>query len=189
VPGVTLPTLEQHPSPNVSSRRGVVPWLIVLHRPVGSYAGALATLLDDTRPVHDRVSAHVLTGGPNGHAAQLAPWDRKAWSCETFNAASYNLEIADDAWNGRDPRALAEAARIVAFLSKRTGIPPEWTRQPTHEPGIVRHYDLGRAGGGHSDPTTDNGLWLRFIADVRAEWRRGAFRPTWGVGELLRIDT
>jgi hypothetical protein len=24
---------------------------------------------------------------------------------------------------------------------------------------------------------------------VKAEWRRGAFRPTWGVGELLRIDT
>jgi hypothetical protein len=29
---------------------------------------------------------------------------------------------------------------------------------------------------------------LRFVADVKAEWRRGAFRPTWGVGELKRID-
>jgi hypothetical protein len=65
-----------------------------------------------------------------------------------FNSASYNLEIDDDAWNGRDPAALETAARITAFLCTRTGIPPTWTLQPTHAAGVCRHYDLGgRAAG------------------------------------------
>jgi transposase InsO family protein len=183
VPGVILPTLEQHPSPNVSSRRGIVPWLIVLHRPVGSYAGALATL---TRPGSD-ASAHVLTDS-NRRAAQLVPWDRKAWACATFNTVSYNVEVDDDAWNGRDPGALATAARIVGFLCARTGIPAVWQRQPLHHPGIVRHADLGRAGGGHTDPTLDVMAWRRFVVECANEVRRGGFRPVWGEGELHRID-
>lgn len=182
-----LPPLTQHPSPNQSSRRGVVPWLVVVHRPAGSFASALRTLTD---PASD-VSAHVLTGGPNGGAAQLVPWDRKAWACATFNSASYNIEVADAAWRATRPdvAALATAARIVAFLCKRTGIPPKWSRDPLRTPGVVRHYDLGRAGGGHADPTTSTDDWLRFVAKVAAEHRRGGFRPTWGEGELRRIDT
>jgi hypothetical protein len=134
------------------------------------------------------VSAHLLTDS-NRVAAQLVPWDRKAWACAGFNAASYNVEVDDDAWNGRDPHAWATAARIVAFLCKRTGIPPSWSRDPTHAPGVVRHYDLGLVGGGHEDPTKDALLWRRFMADVLHEHTRGGFRPTWGVGELRRIDT
>lgn len=160
-----------------------MPYLIVVHRPVGSYVSALRTLTDPAA----RVSAHVLTDS-NRRAAQLVPWDRKAWACATFNAPSYNLEIDDDAWNGRDPAALATAARIVAYLCKRTGIPAVWQWQPLRAPGIVRHADLGRAGGGHTDPTLDATLWRRFVADVSAEVRRGGFRPVWGVGELQRID-
>jgi antitoxin (DNA-binding transcriptional repressor) of toxin-antitoxin stability system len=183
VPGVVLPPIEQHPSPNQSGRRGVVPYLIVVHRPVGSYAGALRTLTEKG----SNVSAHILTDS-NRVAAQLVPWHRKAWACASFNAASYNVEIDDDAWNGKDPAALATAARIVAFLCVRTGIPAAWQRQPLHGPGIVRHRDLGRAGGGHSDPTSDLVLWRSFVAACSAEVRRGGFRPVWGVGELQRID-
>jgi hypothetical protein len=164
-----------------------VPYLIVVHRPVGSYAGALATLTDGTRPANERVSAHVLTDS-NRRAAQLVPWDRKAWACAVFNAQSYNVETDDDCWNGRDPAALATAARIVGFLCASTGIPAVWQRWPLHGAGIVRHADLGRAGGGHTDPTTDTALWSRFVAECSAEVRRGGFRPAWGVGELQRID-
>jgi hypothetical protein len=185
---VVLPTLAQHPSPNVSDRRGIVPYLIVVHRPAGNYAGSLATLLDDSRPIRERVSAHVLTDS-NRRAAQLVPWHRKAWTAAAFNSASYNVEVDDDAWNGRDPAAFATAARIVAYLCKRTGIPPVWSRSPLDAPGVIRHLDLGLAGGGHRDPTTDVVLWRQFIAACMAEHRRGGFRPTWGVGELHRIDT
>jgi hypothetical protein len=154
-----------------------------VHRPVGSYAGALRTLTEHG----SNVSAHVLTDS-SSRAAQLVPWDRKAWACASFNAVSYNVEIDDDAWNGKDRDALETAARIVGFLCARTGIPAAWQRQPLHGPGIVRHLDLGRAGGGHSDPTSDLVLWRSFVAACSAEVRRGGFRPVWGIGELQRID-
>ena len=181
---VILPPLRQHASPNVSDRQhGIVPYLVVLHRPVGSYAGAERTLTDRAA----QVSAHILTDS-NREAVQLVPWDRKAWTCASFNSVSYNLEIDDDAWNGNDPAAFATAARIAAFLCKRTGIPPSWSSDPSRVPGLVRHYDLGRLGGGHTDPTTDTRLWQTFVRAVRAEYDRGGFRPNWGVGVLHRID-
>lgn len=187
---VVLPPLRQHRSPNASDRtHGIVPYLVVLHRPVGSFASAERTLVDPNRPASEggRVSAHLLTDS-NREAVQLVPWDRKAWTCATFNSASYNLEIDDDAWNGRDAAALATAARITAFLCKRTGIPPTWTHHPHEVPGVCRHFDLGRAGGGHTDPTTDLMVWRRFMAAVLSEYQRGGFRPVYGVGTLHRID-
>ena len=182
--GAVLPPLRWHQSPNQSPRlHGITPYLIVLHRPVGSFAGAEATLTSAAA----QVSAHILTDS-NREAVQMVPWDRKAWTCASFNSASYNLEIDDDAWSGRDPEALATAARITAFLCKRTGIPPNWTREPLHSPGVIRHYDLGAAGGGHTDPTTDLRVWRDFMARVVAEYDRGGFRPTWGIGQLQRLS-
>jgi N-acetyl-anhydromuramyl-L-alanine amidase AmpD len=181
LPAVVLPPLTQTPSPNQSDRRGVVPYLVVVHRPVGTYAGSVKWLCDPRA----QASAHVITEG-SGKATQLVPWDRKAWACVAFNSASYNIEVDDNAWDGSDPAALATAARIVAFLCKRTRIPPTWSLQPTHLAGVVRHYDLGAAGGGHTDPTTSDALWRRFMVMVAAEHKRGGFRPTWGVGTLAR---
>jgi N-acetyl-anhydromuramyl-L-alanine amidase AmpD len=177
-----LPPLRQHPSPN-QSERALVPYLIVVHRPVGSYQSAEQTLTDPAA----QVSAHVLTDS-NREAVQLVPWDRKAWACVSFNSASYNIEVDDHAWDGTDPAAFATAARIVAFLCTRTGIPPTWTRKPTHTPGVCRHYDLGAAGGGHTDPTTSTAEWRSFMQKVKAEYDRGGFRKNWGVGKLVRID-
>jgi hypothetical protein len=151
-----------------------------VHRPVGSYAGSVSWLCNPKA----KASAHVVTDSDRG-ATQLVPWDRKAWACVAFNSASYNLEIDDHAWDGSDPAAFLTGARIVAFLCKRTGIPPTWTRAPHTTPGVTRHYDLGLAGGGHTDPTTDPLLWKRFMRRVQAEYEHGGFRPTWGVGELL----
>jgi hypothetical protein len=183
-PSVPLPPLRQHPSPNQSARsHGIVPYLVVVHRPVGGFAGAESTLTSSG----SGVSAHLLTDS-NREAVQMVPWDRKAWTCASFNSASYNLEIDDDAWNGTDWDGFRAAARIVAFLCKRTGIPPVWTRKPLSVPGVIRHYDLGAAGGGHSDPTTDAVLWRRFVARVKAEYDHGGFREMYGVGELHRID-
>lgn len=181
---VTLPPLTYRESPNRSGRIGTAaPYLVVVHRPVGSYVGATATFLDPA----SQVSAHILTNS-NVAAAQFVPWHEKAWACEAFNSASYNVEIDDDAWLGRDAGALATAARVVAFICARTGIPPFWSRDPLSIPGVCRHYDLGRAGGGHTDPTTDSVLWRSFMARVKAEHERGGFRASWGKGVLRRID-
>jgi hypothetical protein len=160
-----------------------VPYLVVVHRPVGSYAGSIAYLCSDAA----QASAHVITDSSR-EATQLVHWDRKAWACKAFNSASYNVEVDDNAWDGSDPDALATAARIVGFLCRRTGIPPKWSSNPLTKPGVIRHYDLGIAGGGHSDPTTDLTVWSRFIERVKFEHDRGGFLPSWGLGELHRLD-
>lgn len=179
-----LPPLVWHESPNQSSRlHGITPYLVVVHRPVGGYAGSIMHLCDPA----SQASAHVITDS-NREATQLVAWDQKAWSCKSFNSVSYNVEVDDDAWNGEDPAARVTAARIVAFICKRTGIPPTWTLDPLNTPGVVRHYDLGLAGGGHTDPTTSTANWREFLAAVRAQWTTGGFRKYWGTGTLAPID-
>jgi hypothetical protein len=183
-----LPALDWQPSPNWSERSpGIVPYLIVAHRPVGSYHGSADWLCNPKA----QASAHVLTEG-NGtgvdEATQLVPWDKKAWACAAFNSASYNIEVDDNAWDGTDKDALRVAARIFAFICVRTGIPPVQSKNPLHDPGIVRHVDLGRAGGGHTDPTEELPLWRSFLRMVGHEVERGGFRATWGRGSFKRID-
>ncbi len=175
---VVLPHLAIKSSPNQSARRGPV-HLVVVHRPVGSYEGSIATLMNPA----SQASAHVIMAPGGKNATQLVPWDRKAWACKAFNSLSDNLEIADEAWTGADPEGFKVAARIVAFRCHQRGIPPIWTRDPLTRPGVIRHYDLGIAGGAHTDPTTDVDVWRSFMALVSAEFKRGGFRKTWGVGD------
>jgi len=165
---------------------GVVPYLIVVHRPVGSYHGSADWLCNPKA----QASAHVLTEG-NGTgvdvATQLVAWDKKAWHAMSFNSISYGIEVDDDAWDGDDPGARLTAARIVAFLCHKTNIPCRWTHMPHDVPGVCRHFDLGMAGGGHTDPTTELTLWRRFIRECQREKERGHFRETWGKGRLPKI--
>lgn len=174
---IVLPPLLQHPSPNSSSRHGANVHLVVVHRPVGSYLGSIATLSDPAA----QVSAHIITKPGGLEATQLVKWSDKAWACEGFNAYSDNLEINDAAWIGADSHGLEVAARIVAMRCHVRGIPAVWTRDPHKTPGICRHYDLGLAGGGHTDPTTSTPIWLNFVGMVREQLARGDFRPTWGI--------
>lgn len=172
-----LPPLTQHPSPNRSSRHGERVHLIVCHRPVGSYAGSIQTLCDPA----SEASAHIITKTGGLEATQLVPWGEKAWACKAFNAFSDNLELSDEMWTGDDPHGLAVAARIVAYRCHARKLPAVWTRDPLNTPGICRHFDLGIAGGGHTDPTTSTPIWLNFMGMVRDQLTRGGFRPTWGI--------
>ncbi len=183
---VVLPRLAIKSSPNQSPRRGPV-HLVVVHRPVGSYAGSIAQLMNPAPGGNPdaAASAHVIMAPGGKNATQLVPWDRKAWACKAFNSLSDNLEIADEAWTGEDREGFKVAARIVAFRCHQRGIPPVWTREPLVRPGVIRHYDLGLAGGGHEDPTKDLDVWRAFMALVKAEVRRGGFRRQWGVGDDL----
>lgn len=180
-------------SPNQSARlHGVTPYMVIVHRPVGGYRSSIDVLRDPDNNGNP-VSAHIITEGNKTGvdvATQLVPWDRKAWAAAAFNSPGYQLEIDDDAWNGHDLGAAFTAARIVAFLCKKSGIPVEWPamgRYPHKRPGIYRHYDLGAAGGGHSDPTTDDGYWRWFVRQCVREHDRGGFRSTWGTGKIARL--
>jgi hypothetical protein len=185
---VVLPKLTWRESPNQSDRSpGIVPYLIVAHRPVGNYHGSADWLCKPKA----QASAHILTEG-NGtgvdEATQLVAWHKKSWACASFNSASYNIEVDDNAWDGSDPDAFRVAARIFAFICHNTGIPAIQSKNPLHDPGLARHIDLGRAGGGHTDPTEDIALWRSFLKLVNKELERGGFLKTWGKGTFKRID-
>lgn len=179
---VTLPPLVQHSSPNQSARREPVR-LIVVHRPVGSYVGAIEHLCD---PATD-ASCHVIVREDGEEATQLVPWDRKAWACVAFNSTSDNIETPDNIWTQPltpDLRVVMHTcARIVAFRCHKRGLPARWRtgQDLLNLRGITRHYDLGMAGGGHTDPTTDVARWEEFVLMVEQELARGGFRKTWGV--------
>ena len=174
-------------SPNQSDRlHGITPYLVVVHRPVGAFGPSI----DWLRNPKAQASAHVITEGHStgvDEARQLVAWDKKAWACASFNSVSYNIEVDDDAWNGNDLGAAFTAARIVGFLCRRTGIPPTHSLRPLTVPGVVRHYDLGAAGGGHTDPTTDGTYWRWFMRQVKREYDRGGYRETWGRGTLKEL--
>jgi hypothetical protein len=185
---VTLPSpLPFERSPNQSDRlHGLTPYLIVAHRPVGNYGPSIDWL---RKPEAD-ASAHWISEG-NGTgvdvATQLVEWHRKAWACASFNSASYNLEIDDDAWDGDDLGAAFTGARMAAYICWKTGIPATWSKNPLSTPGLIRHVDLGEAGGGHSDPTEDDALWRWWVRQVARELERGGFRRTYGVGTFTKL--
>lgn len=184
VKGLVLPPLGWKESPNQSDRlHGVTPFLVVLHRPVGSYESALRTLT--TERGKDSVSAHILTEGKK--AIQLVPWHRKSWTCATFNSVSYNIEADDNAWDGSDWDAFYNAAHITAWICHKTGIPPIWSRDPVNQPGVIRHIDLGAAGGDHRDPTTNIVLWRNFVRQVKHDVENTGWRRTWGRGRFEKL--
>lgn len=185
--GMTLPNLAFHESPNRSQRlHGMIPWLIIAHRPVGEYKPSRDWLSNP----RSRASAHVITEGHGTGvdvATQLVPWDQKAWAAAIFNSPSYNLEVDDDGWDGDDWGAFYTGAHIAAFICHKTGIPPVWTHAPMHMAGLTRHLDLGKAGGGHTDPTHNLTVWENFIRQVHHDVKHTQFRKTYGHGFFHHI--
>jgi len=173
---VVLPPLKWVESPNQSARdHGTHVDLIVVHDTEGGYDGAVSWFANS----HSQVSAHIVLKEDGSEATQMVPYDRKAWHCESFNSRSIGLEMAGFAKDGYGPHEWAVAARVVAFLLHRYGLPARWAKGGGGD-GFCRHYDLGAAGGGHHDPTTDDAVWAKFVFQVTHELDRGGFRETWG---------
>jgi N-acetylmuramoyl-L-alanine amidase CwlA len=173
---VTLPPLHWLESPNCSDRKAGVPLdLIVVHDTEGGYTGAVSWFANS----HSQVSAHIVLKEDGSEATQMVPYAKKAWHCMNFNSRSIGLEMAGFAKQGYGDHEWAVAARIVAFLLQKHGLPARWAKGGEGG-GFCRHYDLGQAGGGHNDPTTDDTVWQKFVQRVEAEAKRGGFRPDWG---------
>lgn len=176
-----LPKLYLRLSPNFS-RRVLPVGLVVVHRPVGSYHGSIESMCDRRH----EASAHVIVNEYGNEATQLVPWGRKAWACRFYNSRSDNIETPDHIW--LDPldeerlRIMRVCARVVAFRLHKRKAPARWVRSGfMFRKGVTRHYDLGKAGGGHTDPTTDPHRWEIFLSMVDEELRRGGFRKDWGL--------
>jgi N-acetyl-anhydromuramyl-L-alanine amidase AmpD len=174
---IVLPPLKWKPSPNFSERtRGLGIDLIVVHDTEGGYEGAVSWFAN----AHSQVSAHIVLKEDGSEATQMVAYSKKAWHCAAFNSSSIGLEMAGFAKKGYGEKEWAVAARIVAFLLHKHHLPAHWVRGPRYGSGFCRHYDLGQAGGGHHDPTTDDKVWEGFVRRVQAEYTRGGFRKEWG---------
>jgi hypothetical protein len=174
--GVVLPTLKWQESPNFSDRKpGVNLDLIVVHDCEGGYASSVSWFANG----HSNVSAHLVLKEDGSEVTQMVPYSKKAWHCASFNSRSIGLEMSGFAKQGYGEHEWAVAARIVAFLLQKHGLPDRWAKNGQGS-GFCRHYDLGQAGGGHSDPTTDDTVWQSFVNRVKHEVQRGGFRPAWG---------
>lgn len=170
-PGYVLPDLRISSTPNRSTRHGARVQTVVVHDTEGAYAGAVSWLKDPRA----RASAHVVVREDGKEATQLVGWEEKAWACESFNAVSDNIEMAG--FVGHFSRAqLGAVARIVAFRLHKRGLKPNHSITN----GYCFHSDLGAPGGGHHDPGLSPADAKWFDSQVKYEFKRGGFRPTWG---------
>lgn len=169
-----LPQPIWRPSPNFSQRIGRVD-LVVLHDTQGGYAGAISWFAN----AHAQVSAHFVMREDGGEIAQMVALADKAWACCAFNSRSINLEMAGFAKQGYGEAEWAAAAELVATLLHVHQIPAQWARGGVG-PGFCSHFDLGAAGGGHTDPTTDQAVWGAFIDRVERAARVGDLPASYG---------
>lgn len=179
-----LPDLEFVPTRAYSSRGGIRPSLVVVHRWSGGTLQGVESWFENPA---DQASSHLVyagEAGPNaGRCVQMVKIADKAWTQSGFNPWGISIESADAIWVGDDVDGFERLAHIVAWLCHHYNIPGTAVQHPDlhHSPsGVCRHGDLGAIGGGHTScPTTDNVQWNHFMALVAGELRRGGFRPEW----------
>lgn len=102
-----------------------------------------------------RVSCHVATDD-EGNSARFVADRYKAWHCAAFNSAALGVEQvgSSDQLSWRRPE-IRETARWVAYWSRKYGVPIRHGKVNGGAvvlSGVVRHSDLGEAGGNHGDP-------------------------------------
>lgn len=169
---LTLPKLHWIASPNHSKRSTPVD-LIVIHDTEGGYQGAVSWFSQ----AKSKVSAHFVLREDGAEATQMVHLDDKAWHAVVFNSRSIGIEMAGFASKGFGASELQAAATIVAWLLKEYNLPAQWAHHGSG-PGFTSHFDLGAAGGGHQDPTTDTAKWQHFVDLVKAV-PRDQLPPTW----------
>jgi len=176
-----LPTLKYVPSPNYSLRNGAAVRLFVVHDCEGSYAGSVGWFAQP----RSQVSAHLVLRRDGLEATQCVPMDRKAWHACAANPYSDSLELEGFEKDGFADCELDAGAAIVAWGLRRRGLPCRWAERGEGA-GFCSHYDLGPAGGGHFDITTDRNVWLAFVARVETAYSAfgAAPLPDWALDGL-----
>lgn len=169
---LALPKLHWIASPNFS-KRSVPVDLIVVHDTEGGYSGAISWFAQK----QSQVSAHFVLREDGAEAVQMVHLDDKAWHAKAFNSRSIGIEMAGFASKGFSSAEWQAAANVVAWLLKEFDLPAQWSKGG-NGPGFTSHFDLGAAGGGHKDPTTDSAKWQAFVKLVQAV-PRDQLPPTW----------
>ena len=173
---LVLPQLRWVTSPNFSSRNGQKVRLIVAHDCEGSAAGAI-NWFAQTR---SQVSAHIVLREDGLEATQMVAWGNNAWAVCSFNRVSESIEMGGFAAKGFAAPEWDAAAAIVAWRLKQNGLPCRWAEKGIGS-GFCSHHDLGAAGGGHADPTTDSKVWQSFAGRVQAAYVQ-PMPDSWPIG-------
>jgi N-acetyl-anhydromuramyl-L-alanine amidase AmpD len=176
---IVLPKLHWIASQNFSMRLTPVD-LVVVHDTEGGYTGAISWFSQNK----SQVSAHFVLREDGAECTQMVRLDKKAWHAKAFNSRSIGIELAGFASKGFAPAEWQSAANIVAWLLKEYSLPAQWAHHGVG-PGFTSHYDLGAAGGGHHDPTTDSAKWQKFVDMVKAV-PRDQLPATWPFVEVSR---
>ena len=169
-----LPSLKWVPSPNFSARHGERVDLLVLHDTEGSYEGSISWFASKI----SGVSAHFVIKEDGNEVTQMVDICDKAWHACAFNGRSIGFEMAGFAAKGFGSPEWNAVANIIASHLHHLQIPIRWARGGVG-PGFCSHYDLGQAGGGHRDPTTDSAVWTKFVGLVQDAYNVGNFPPLW----------
>lgn len=184
---VVLPPLVQRKSPNYSSRHGAAVTHLVWHATIGHYEPSIRYLCTTTTYNPDGsvksgpdASCHLMLREDGGECAQLVKLGDKAWHAyPTWNLISVGIEHASLTRGFATHAQLVKSARTFAWLCHHYGIPPLYG---LHRPrGIVRHRDLGAAGGNHSDGPSDQVWFGEYLPLVQDELERGGFRKVWAL--------
>lgn len=171
---VTLPPLHHLTTPNQSPRKYGPPRYIVWHSTAGHYQPSIDWLCNP----RSQASAHLVLDEDGGAATQLVALHLKAWHAfEYWNERAVGVEHASlgAGFTGRE-QAL-KSARTFAWLCHVLAIPP--VHGIGRSAGIVRHRDLGAAGGGHSDGPSDATWFGWYLPQVAHELDEGGFRKVY----------
>lgn len=166
-----LAPLKWRPSPNHSTRDGVQVTHLVWHATIGRYAGAIAELCD----LGSDASAHCVVREDGGETTQLVRLAEKAWHAFPYwNLRSVGVEHASLVRGFASHDQLVQSARLFGWLCKHYGIP---ARHGLDRPsGIVRHRDLGAAGGNHFDGPSDATWFDVYLPLVQENVAAGGYR-------------
>ncbi len=179
---ITLPTYAWTVSPNYSSRGGQRVRLITVHDCEGSYAGSISWFAQ----ARSQVSAHVVLSEDGSSATQMVAWQNKAWHACFVNSISEGIEAAGYSAKGLGAPEWQALANLTAWRMRVNRIPCQRATAQNAWTGWAQHVDLGVAGGGHHDVTSDPAVTAAFAVmvanayaqDVPASWGAMAGQAT-----------
>lgn len=170
-----LPPLVQRKTPNQSSRNGTRVTHIVWHATAGPYLPSVLWLCNPA----SQASAHLVLREDGAECTQLVKLAMKAWHAEAWNPFSVGVEHASLDASFASQEQLQRSARIMGWLCHHLGVPPVYGLHRAS--GIVRHRDLGVAGGGHGDGPSDQVWFHEYLPLVQHEYSVGGYRKTWAL--------
>ncbi len=177
-----LPSLTWRASPNYSARGGQRVRLIVVHDCEGSFGGSVSWFAMTA----SQVSAHIVLSEDGLQAVQMVAWANKAWHACNFNPFSEGIEAAGYSAKGLGAPEWAALAAIVAFRLHANGIPCQRADAANDWTGYCEHVELGVAGGGHHDITTDPNIQAQFDGLVSAAYAQ-EMPARWGPAAVPAI--